>query len=76
MELWNVRLQENIQREVRFRILGCQAQMRSFEFFYGLNLGYRLYSISNNLSKTLQAENMSAIDVDHNSRQRGFISVV
>ena len=33
-----------------------------FQIFLWIDLGYRLYSISDNLSKTLQAENMSAID--------------
>ena len=36
--------------------------MQTFNLFYGSHLGYKLYSISHNLSKTLQAENMSVIE--------------
>ena len=31
-------------------------QMEKFDFFFGLNIGHRLYSHTNNLSKTLQAK--------------------
>ena len=34
--------------------------MEKFDFFFGLNIGHRLYSHTDNLSKTLQAEKMSA----------------
>ena len=34
--------------------------MEKFDFFLGLNIGHRLYSHTNNLSKTLQAGKMSA----------------
>ena len=36
--------------------------MKSFELFYGLNLGYTLYNMTDNLSKTIQKENCFAID--------------
>ena len=36
--------------------------MSSFRFFYGLNLSFKIYSITDNLSKTLQAESMSAVE--------------
>ena len=35
--------------------------MRTFRFFFGLCLGYRLFSITDHLSKTLQHERMSAV---------------
>ena len=59
--LWDICLTENLTREVRSRIIGCQAQMKSFSFFFGLCLGQRLFSLTDNLSKTLQKENMSAV---------------
>ena len=37
-------------------IIGCKARMQTFNLFYDSHLGYKLYSISHNLSKTLQAE--------------------
>ena len=35
--------------------------MKSFEFFFGLNLGQRLFVHTDNLSKTLQGTKLSAI---------------
>ena len=35
--------------------------MNAFDFFFGLNLGQRLFSHTDNLSKTLQQTRMSAI---------------
>jgi len=60
MKLWDISLQGSLDRETRARIIGCQAQMTTFEFFYGLNLAYRLYSMTDNLSKTIQKE--TAVD--------------
>ena len=59
--LWDVCLTENLTKEVRSRIIGCQAQMKKFSFFFGLCLGQRLFSLTDNLSKTLQKEKMSAV---------------
>ena len=62
MKLWEVCLQGNLDRETRSRINGCESQMKLFKFFYGMHLSYKLYSITDNLSKTLQNENMSAVE--------------
>ena len=35
--------------------------MNTFDFFFGLNLGERLFSHTDNLSKTLQKTKMSAV---------------
>lgn len=59
--LWDICQAENLTREVRSRIVGCQGQMKSFSFFFGLCLAQRLFSLTDNLSKTLQKENMSAV---------------
>ena len=61
-DLWDLCLEENLDRETRSRIVGCQSQMTTFRFFYGLHLSYTVYSLTDNLSKTLQSENMSAIE--------------
>ena len=61
--LWDLCLAENLAKEVRSRIIGCQAQMKKFSFFFGLCLGQRLFSLTDNLSKTLQKESMSAVSV-------------
>jgi len=47
--------------EIKARIIGCQSQMRSFDFFFGLLLGERLFAHSDNLSKTLQGKKISAV---------------
>ena len=35
--------------------------MTNFNFFYGLQLGYTLYALTDNLSKAMQSKKMSAI---------------
>ena len=52
-QLWEDCLQENLARDVRSRIFGCQAQMKTFSFLFGLRLGQRLYCHTDNLSKDL-----------------------
>ena len=36
--LWKVCLSETLESEVRARIIGCRAQMETFNFFFGLLL--------------------------------------
>ena len=47
-------------RNKKAHIIGCQKQMSLFSFFFGLCIGERLFMITDNLSKTLQNEKMSA----------------
>ena len=61
MKLWQACLKEPLSTEVKARIVGCQKQMSLFSFFFGLCLGHRLFMITDNLSKTLQNETMSAV---------------
>ena len=61
-ELWETCLGEKLDREIRSRIIGCQSQMGKFRFFYGINLSHTVYSLTDNLSKTLQKEKLSALD--------------
>ena len=61
MEEWDVCLSERLQPDVRARIVGYKAQMERFDFFFGLHLGERLYSHTDNLSKTLQGTKMAAV---------------
>ena len=60
-QLWEACLEESLTRDVRSRIIGCQCQMKTFAFFFGLCLGQRLYSLTDNLSKALQNEKLSAV---------------
>ena len=62
LEEWNICLEDTkLQPDVRGRVIGCQTQMNTFSFFFGLNLGERLFAHTDNLSKTLQKEKMSAV---------------
>ena len=61
LQEWIVCLDQKLEADVRGRIIGCQAQMNTFDFFFGLNLGERLFSHTDNLSKTLQKTKMSAV---------------
>ena len=62
LNLWDVCLQDKLDKEIRSRIIGCESQMKTFEFFYGLHLSHKIYSLTDNLSKTLQKESMSALE--------------
>ena len=55
-------MEEKLDRETRSRIIGCQSQMGNFRFFHGLNLAHTVYSLTDNLSKTLQKEKLSAME--------------
>ena len=61
MALWKERLDEKPDAETKARIYRCKTQMESFSFYFGLNLGRKLYAHTDNLSKILQKEKMSAI---------------
>ena len=61
MQLWEECLEERLDQETRARIIGCKSQMESFYFFFGLNLFHKLYAMTDNLSKSLQATKMSAV---------------
>ena len=61
-ELWNIFLGDKLDKETRSHILGCKSQMTEFRFFLSINLAYRMYSITDNLSKALQRETISSIE--------------
>ena len=61
MALWKESLDEKPDAETKAKINGCKKQMESFSFYFGLNLGRKLYAHTDNLSKTLQKEKMSAV---------------
>ena len=61
LDLWEMCLNEKLTTDVKARIIGCNAQMRTFLFYFSLLLGHRIYALTDNLSKTLQKEKMSAV---------------
>ena len=62
MEVWDECLCESLEADVKARVSGCKAQTKSFKFFFGINLGFKVYSITDNLSKTIQGESMSIVE--------------
>ena len=59
--VWKHSLQnEQMKTELKSRIIGVKTQMESFHLFFGLSLDHRIFSHTDNLSKTLQAKKMSA----------------
>ena len=62
MKLWALPLAtDKLDSEVKAKTIGVQNQMCEFQFFFGLNLSQRLFALSDNLSRTLQKELMSAL---------------
>ena len=61
MKVWEHCLQnDRMQSDLKARVSGVEKQMKSFDFFFGLSMGYRLFSHTDNLSRSLQAEKLSA----------------
>ena len=54
LKLWDECLKESLDAEIRLRIIGSKAQMKTFNFFFGLCLGQLHYSLTDSLSKICQ----------------------
>ena len=61
-ELWEVARDETSDTSVKARIIGVQAQFRTFGYYFGCQLGFLLLQHSDNLSKTLQSTKLSACE--------------
>ena len=60
--LWKESLESPLESDFKARVIGVQAQMRTFNFLYGVSLGALILAHSDNLSKTLQHKSMSAAE--------------
>ena len=60
--LWEESLDFVKEAEMRSRIIGVSASMKSFDFLFGTVLGEMLLRHSDNLSRTLQSHYMSAAE--------------
>ena len=49
-----------MESELKGRITGVKTQMESFELYFGLHLGARLYCHTDNLARSVQNNGMSA----------------
>ncbi len=47
-ELWDILLDQNLDSEVRARIIGVKAQMESFDYYFGLCVGELVLSHADN----------------------------
>ena len=59
-KLWELCLNESLGFDTKLRIIGCQKQITTFTFYFGLRLGQKWYGMTDNLLKTLQIERMPA----------------
>ena len=63
LKLWNDCLETRLESDVRGRIIGCQAQMKKLDFFFGLNLTIQIIY----RRPALQKADMSATSGQHNA---------
>ena len=62
LELFEECLAGKLEAEVKSRIIGVMAQMKSFNSYFGLQLSFKLFQHTDNLSKALQHADLSAGD--------------
>ena len=68
MSVWDHCLRnENLPTDLKSLVIGVKTQMEPFDFFVGLTLGHRLYAHTDNLSRTLQTQKMSACNSQRNA---------
>lgn len=63
--LWETCYECTKDAETRSRIIGVKAQMQSFDFLFGVSLGYDILRHTDNLSRTLQTKELSAAEGQH-----------
>ena len=61
-DLWEVCYDDAKDTEIKARIQGVAAQMSKFEYYYAISLAEMVLQHTDNLSKTLQKENISAAE--------------
>ena len=61
-QLWDECLETRLDPDIKGRIIGLQTQMTTFDLLFGLQLSMKILKITDNLSKTLQKQSMSAAE--------------
>ena len=64
-ELWASLLHQNLDSELRARIIGVKAQMESFNYYFGVCVEELVLNHADNLSKSLQSKTISAAEGQH-----------
>ncbi len=59
-QLWEECLETRLDPDMKGRIIGVQTQMSHYKLLFGLKLSERILKITDNLSKTLQHQSLSA----------------
>lgn len=62
LQMWESLLESHLDSDARARVHGFNSQMRTFDFYFGLNMLFILLRHTDNLSKTLQNTQMSAAE--------------
>ena len=71
-QLWTWYLDVYKDTESKARVNGVQSQMQSFDYFFGLRLGTLLLRHSDNLSISLQAEDLCAATLEKMKTDQNF----
>ena len=67
-QLWEESLKTRLDPDVKGRIIGVKAQMSLYNMLFGLKLCERILCITDNLSKTLQTQSLSASEAQQLAR--------
>ena len=60
-QTWEESLEEgNVDTEVKARIIGVSSKMETFDFYVGVNVNKLILQMTDNLSRILQHEHLSA----------------
>ena len=59
---WDAAKEATKDTEMRARIGGVAAQMKKFDFFFGVELGRKVLNMADSLSRSLQAATLSACE--------------
>lgn len=62
-QLWEECLETSVDPDVKGRIIGVRTQMSQYNLLLGLKMCERVWKITNNLSKTLQKQSLSAVEL-------------
>ena len=65
LELRDLCLEEDLEFDTRSMILGCETQMKNFNYFFGLCLSHEVFAHAENLSKILQSSCLSVTSSQH-----------
>ena len=61
-QLWDECLETRLDPDIKGRIIGVQTQITTFDLLFGLQLSMKILKITDNLSRTLQKQSMSAAE--------------